>query len=204
MTTPSLTIYAWSHSSRAERCIWAAREAGVEHEVKRLKPRPDTPEYAELKSINPSAKIPTVVHGQTVLTESLPTCEYIARLAPSKRLMPETDAELYDYSRLMHFLLTEVEAYLWTATQSATLHERYPWPEGTTGFALKMTQKNLNALRHYVGESFACCDRFTIADIMLSQIAGWATSFKLELPEAVEALHRAAAGRPSRPETMGG
>ncbi|MEO0365122.1 MAG: glutathione S-transferase family protein [Pseudomonadota bacterium] len=202
MNQEAITVYAWSHASRAERCIWTLNETGLEHEVVRLKPRPDTPEYAKLKSINPAAKIPTVTHGDRVLTESVPTCEYLARLKPQARLLPETDAESHEYGVLMHYLLTEVEGYLWTATQASTLSAMYAWPEGTTEFAVKMTQKGFRNLTHHVGTDYACCGRFTIADILLAQLASWAAGFKLELPDNVAALTASSFARDTLPDTM--
>ncbi len=202
MSTESITVYAWSHASRAERCLWTLNEAGIEHEVIRLKPRPDTPEFAQLKSINPTAKIPTATHGDKVLTESVPMCEYFARLAPEAKLMPVTDEEHFEYSRLMHYLLTEVEAYVWTATQASTLSAMYPWPDGTTKFALRMAQKGFRNLEHVLGQDYACCGRFTVADILLGQICSWGHAFKLQLPEKAEHLFQQAFSRPTLPETM--
>ncbi|MEL7310557.1 MAG: glutathione S-transferase family protein [Pseudomonadota bacterium] len=202
MSQNDITVYAWSHASRAERCIWTLNETGRAHQIIRLKPRPDTPEFAKLKSINPTAKIPTVTHGERVLTESVPTCEYLARLNPEARLLPETDAESFEYGVLMHYLLTEVEAYVWTATQASTLSAMYPWPEGTTEFALKMAQKGIRNLTHHVGTKFACCDRFTIADILLAQVSSWASGFKLELPDNVAELMANAFARATLPDSM--
>jgi glutathione S-transferase len=68
------------------------------------------PEFVRL---NAARKIPVLVHGKKVLTESLAIAEYLCELRPDARLLPETPDENYEFRRLIHFTLSEVEAYLW-------------------------------------------------------------------------------------------
>ncbi len=183
--TQNLTLYAHAFASRAERVAWALNESGLPYQLKRLTPDATEEDRAEFLALNPSGKIPVLTHGDKVLTESIPMCEYVARLAPERQMLPVTDDEHYAYARLMHFMITEVEAYLWVADQAGRLRDYYPWPDGTAPFALQLAGKNVSTLKYFIGDDFACCARFTIADILLAQLTGWARSNRLAVPEKV-------------------
>ena len=204
MTDSDLTLYAWQGASRAERCLWALHEAGIEHQLVRLAPDPTSEAYIAFRALNPTGKIPTLVAGDEVMTESMPICEHIARQAPDKRLLPESAAEHYAYGRVTHYMITEIEAYLWVGFQSAQLKEMYPWPSGTAPFSFKLAQKHLDGLRHLVGETYTCCGRFTVADILLTQLANWAQSCALSVPDAVAAIAERSMQRETCPEAFRG
>ena len=63
--------------SRSLRPLWAIEEMGLDCEltVLRFPPRMHHPEYLE---INPLGTVPTLVDGDTVLTESAAMCQYLA------------------------------------------------------------------------------------------------------------------------------
>ena len=63
--------------SRSLRPLWAIEEMGLDCEltVLRFPPRAHHPEYLE---INPLGTVPTLVDGDTVLTESAAMCQYLA------------------------------------------------------------------------------------------------------------------------------
>jgi glutathione S-transferase len=63
--------------SRSLRPLWAIEEMGLDCEltVLRFPPRAHHPEYLD---INPLGTVPTLVDGDTVLTESAAMCQYLA------------------------------------------------------------------------------------------------------------------------------
>ncbi|MEO0576768.1 MAG: glutathione S-transferase family protein [Pseudomonadota bacterium] len=202
--TDTITLYAHMFSSRAERCLWTLNELGLEHDVKRIdynKGELTTPEFL---AISPGGKIPALTHGDRSLTESTAICEYVARLKPEGRMLPETADEQADYSRLMHYLITEVEAYLWVADQAGRLKALYPWPDGTAEFAKKRVAKNIRAVAHMMDDSseFACCGRLTVVDVLMVQIIGWARMYKIDMPEKLLAHRKMMMARPACPESM--
>ncbi|MEL6870644.1 MAG: glutathione S-transferase family protein [Pseudomonadota bacterium] len=202
--TDKITLYAHMFSSRAERCLWTLNELGLDHEVRRLDFKKGELATDEFRAINPSGKIPALTHGDLALTESTAICEYVARLQPEGRMLPETAREQADYSRLMHYLITEVEAYLWVADQAGRLQAFYPWPEGSDAFAKKLAAKNIRAVAHLMDDDspFACCGRLTVVDVLLVQITGWARMYKFDLPEKLLAHRKMMMARPACPDTM--
>jgi glutathione S-transferase len=51
----------------------------------------DTPQTAKtLKRLSPNGKVPLLIHGKTKIWDSLAICEYLAELAPDKKLWPKS------------------------------------------------------------------------------------------------------------------
>ena len=186
MSETPITLYAHTFRSRAERVIWTLEELELDYRLIRLDAAKGDLQAPEFVRLNPAGKIPVLVHGDKVLTESLPIAEYLCALRPDARLLPETPDEKYEFRRVIHFTLSEVEAYLWLADQSSRLRQSYPWPEGTYAQAMKLVKRNIPTLFAEVDEqSFATCGRFTIADIYLWHIFAWAAGCGMALPDNV-------------------
>lgn len=202
--TDTITLYAHMFSSRAERCLWTLNELGLDHVVKRIDYSKGDLAKPEFLAISPGGKIPALTHGDRSLTESTAICEYVARLKPEGRMLPENADEQADYSRLMHYLITEVEAYLWVADQAGRLKALYPWPEGSEAFAKTRAAKNIRAVAHMMDDSspFACCGRLTVVDVLMVQITGWARTYKIDVPEKLIAHRKMMMARPACPDTM--
>jgi glutathione S-transferase len=73
-----LVIYGWKRS-RAIRCMWVMEELGLKYEHVPLNPQAGETRTAEYLKLNPSGKIPTLVHDGFVLTESMAINAYLAR-----------------------------------------------------------------------------------------------------------------------------
>lgn len=203
MSETPITLYAHKFRSRAERVIWTLGELELDYKLIRLDAAKGDLQAAEFVRLNPAGKIPVLVHGDKVLTESLPIAEYLCALRPDARLLPETPDEKYEFRRVMHFTLSEVEAYLWLADQSSRLRQSYPWPEGTYAQAMKLVKRNIPALFAEVDEqSFATCGRFTIADIYLWHIFTWAGGRGIALPDSVARYGERLAQRSAMPDML--
>ena len=200
MSDAPITLYAHIFRSRAERVIWTLQELELDYRLIRLDAAKGDLQAAEFVRLNPAGKIPVLVHGDKVLTESLPIAEYLCALRPDARLLPETLDENYDFRRIIHFTLSEVEAYLWIADQSSRLRQSYPWPEGTYAQAINLVKKSIPVLFAEVDhKSFATCGRFTIADIYLSHVFAWAAACGIALPDNVARYRERLAQRSSMP-----
>lgn len=203
MSDAPITLYAHTFRSRAERVIWTLEELQLDYTLIRLDAAKGDLQAPEFVRLNPARKIPVLVHGKKVLTESLAIAEYLCELRPDARLLPETPDENYEFRRLIHFTLSEVEAYLWLADQSSRLQQSYPWPEGTCAQAMKLVKRNISALLAEVDErSFATCGRFTIADIYLWHIFAWASGRAIVLPDSVARYGERLARRSAMPDML--
>lgn len=203
MPETPITLYAHTFRSRAERVIWTLEELELDYTLIRVDAAKGELKAPEFVRLNPAGKIPVLVHGKKVLTESLPIAEYLCALRPEARLLPETPDENYEFRRVMHFTLSEVEAYLWIADQSSRLRQSYPWPEGTYAQAIELVAKNVPALFAEVDDkSFATCGRFTIADIYLWHIFTWARGHGIALPDSVARYGDRLAQRRAMPDIL--
>ncbi|MEM9171183.1 MAG: glutathione S-transferase family protein [Pseudomonadota bacterium] len=201
--TDTITLYAHKHASRAERCLWALDELALTYTLRRLDVSAGETMHPEFRKISPDGKLPALTHGERPMTESMPICEYLARLNPDAGLLPVSIDEQYHYGRLMHYLLTEVEMYLWVKAQAGFLKQLYPWPDGTSAFARGMAEKHINGIESLMGpDGFASCGRFTIADILLTQLLGWADASRVAVPDTLIDYRMRMLGRKQCPQIM--
>ena len=99
--------------SRAVTTHWMLAELDAEHEqvlVDFPKGENNTPEY---RAINPMGKIPALVDGQVVITETAAICAYLADKFPDKGLAPAPNStERGRYYRFLFFTGTTLEPML--------------------------------------------------------------------------------------------
>ena len=184
--------------SRSFRCLWALEESGLEYKYVPVKlfSDPDesdsaqNPGYLELNS---QGKVPTLVDGDLVLTESIAIMNYIARSAPESGLLPNASMAAYArHDELVCFILAELEQPLWsTGKHRFALPEdqRIPQMLETAKFEFA---KAINTLDHLLGDGeFAEEKHFSMVDILLAQTFNWAIRFEFDVPEKyVELRHR--------------
>lgn len=86
-----LVLYHHPHS-RAAAAVWMLEEVGVPYELRHVDLRTGAQKAPELIALNPMGKVPTLVDGGVVITESAAIGLYLAdRYAPG-RLAPPIDA----------------------------------------------------------------------------------------------------------------
>jgi glutathione S-transferase len=81
-------VFYHNPMSRGRIVHWMLEEVGASYETKVLdlaKGEHKTPEYL---AVNPMGKIPAIVHGDTVVTETAAICAYLADAFPSAKLAP--------------------------------------------------------------------------------------------------------------------
>jgi glutathione S-transferase len=86
-----LKIYGWKRS-RAIRCMWVMEELGLSYEQVPLNPHAGETRTPEYLALNPSGKIPTLVHEDFVLRESVAINWYLASTFPGPLLPRESQA----------------------------------------------------------------------------------------------------------------
>ena len=102
-----LKIYGWKRS-RAIRCIWTLEELGLDYEQVPLNPHAGETRTPDYLALNPSGKIPTLVHDDFVLTESVAINYYLANAFPGT-LLPKNSQELAKLQQWTSWAITELE-----------------------------------------------------------------------------------------------
>ena len=177
-----LTVYGCANT-RSSRVLWALEEAGAEYEYVAIDLRAGAGWKPEYLALNPGGKVPTLVDGGLVLTESAAICTYIGDRFPASRLTPPVGSpERAHYDQWCYFALSELEQPLWTlAKHLFALPERRRVPAvlDTARWEFAVAVKIL-ALG--LGQrEFIVCDHFTAADILMAHTLAWASAFKLPL-----------------------
>ena len=177
--------------SRSFRTLWAAEETGADYDYIELEFGSNgdkNPQSTHYRNLNPQGKVPTLVDGDLVISESAAILNYLAAKAPQHKLMPvDGSAERAKYDEMCFFILAELEQPLWTTGKHKfAIPEQYRVPEiltKTTAFEFDKAQSALLALK---GErEYAAGDHFTMADILLAQTLGWAQRFDFSIEDSL-------------------
>lgn len=197
--------------SRSFRALWALEECGLEYEYVNTTLRTDGsdtdsakhPNYLEL---NAQGKVPTLVDGDLVLTESFAIVNYIARNAPESGLLPKVSTPAYaKLDELCYFILAELEQPLWSKGKHMfALPEecRIPAMFDTAKFEF---DKAVRALEHLLGnqdKEYVIGNSFCIADLLLAHTFNWAIRFEFDVPEKYIALRDRHYQRPAAQRAM--
>jgi glutathione S-transferase len=102
-----LRIYGWK-KSRAIRCMWVMEELGLPYQQVPLNPHTGETRTAEYLAINPSGKIPALVDGDFVLTESIAINAYLASTHRGT-LWPGTAQDVARVLQWTSWAVTELE-----------------------------------------------------------------------------------------------
>jgi len=181
-----MQVYGFPNS-RSTRAIWALEEAEAEYDyvlVDLMQGDHRKPAYLNL---NPGGKVPALVHGDLVLTESAAICTYVGEQFPASGLVPPPDqcTERAHYFQWCFFAMSELETPLWTMVKHARLLPEEYRVVAIANTCLWEFQRATHVLEHHMkGREYAVGDRFSAADILLTGILNWALhqSIALESP----------------------
>ena len=187
-------IFYTNPMSRGRIARWMLEEVGEPYETVLL-------EYAasmkspDFLAINPMGKVPTIKHGDVVVTEGAAICAYLADAFPRANLAPPAgDTSRGTYYRWLFFGAGPVEAVT-TGKALGLLAPADKAPMagyGTYGDVM-------NALEGAVSRGqYLCGDQFTAADVYLGSQIGWGLQFgTLEKRPALEDYFARISERPA-------
>lgn len=177
-----LTVYGCANT-RSTRVVWTLEETGAEYEYVPIDLRAGAGRQPDYLALNIGGKVPTLVDGEFVLTESAAICTYVGDRFPDAGLVPLVGTrERARYNQWCYFALSELEQPLWTiAKHRFALPERRRVPAvlDTAGWEFAVAAKVL--AMGLGGEAFIVGERFTVADILIANTLAWARAYKLPL-----------------------
>ena len=110
--------------TRSIRARWVLQELGVEFEVVTINMLKGENRSPEFLAVNPAGKLPVLVDGDLILTESVAIVLYLAEKYPDKQLIPATLAEHAQLNRWLLFTTTELEQPLWRMARHTHLYPK--------------------------------------------------------------------------------
>jgi glutathione S-transferase len=171
--------------TRSIRVRWTLQELGVAFEAISVNLAAGEHRHPEFLKINPAGKLPVLVDGDMVLTESIAIVVYLAEKYRDKGFIP---ADLRQRAELMQWLLfttTELEQPLWRMARHTAL---YPEEKRLPGEVALASGDFLDMARlveeHLRDRKFVVGDTATVGDFVLAYTLDWASNVDLlgELP----------------------
>jgi len=159
--------------SRGRIARWMLEEVGQPYAIEYLD-YGTTMRGPDFLKINPMGKVPTLRHGEAVVTEAAAICAYLAAAFPDAGLEAERGTPAYaDYLRWLFFAAGPVEA----AVTAKALGLLAP-PEKRAMAGYGDYGSVMDTLEHAVsGKSFIAGDHFTAADLYVGAHIGWGLQF---------------------------
>lgn len=194
--------------TRALRAIWLLNELGLPHEIVPIDLGAGEQLTPAFLALNPAAKLPVLVDGDTVISESAAIQLYLAdkyggRFAGGS-LIPDT-AE--DRGRMYHwlfFLMTEIEAPLWRIALHNFIYDPEEQSPAEAALAKRDAARMIAVLeQHMQGRDYLVGDAPTVADFNAAFTLDWAREEALlDDAPALRAWLDAMYARPKAPVTI--
>jgi glutathione S-transferase len=165
----TLTLYT-NPMSRGRIARWMLEETQVPYEAVVLDYGPPMRTPAFL-AVNPMGKVPTLRHGERVVTECAAICAYLADAFPEAGLAPPP-AERDAYYRWLFFAAGPVEA----AVTNRSLGWDAPDHRGRLGYGDFRTVMDMLEFAVSAGP-YVAGERFSAADVYLGGHVGWGLAF---------------------------
>ena len=162
--------------TRSIRVLWTLRELGVEFEFVTVDPGKGELQRPEFLAVNPAGKLPVLVDGDFILTESVAIVLYLAEKYPEKGFLPTGLRGRAEVNRWLLFTATELEQPLWRIARHTSL---YPPEKRLTAEILIARQDFLDMAavleKHMDSRQFLVGDNVTVADFVAAYTLDMAT-----------------------------
>jgi glutathione S-transferase len=188
--------------TRSIRARWTLQELGVDFEGVTVNMRAGEHRSPQFLAINPAGKLPALVDGDLVLTESAAIVWYLAE--KYRKFLPADLAGRAEVNRWLLFTVTELEQPLWRIARNRNLY-----PEAQRLAAdIPLASQDFRAMadvaeKHMAGRKFVVGEEATIADFVLAYTLDWANEVQLldRCPQLVAYMERMYA-RPKAPKRI--
>ena len=158
--------------SRAFRVMWMLEELGQPYTL-----NPAAPRSEEARKYNPSGKIPALVDGDEVLTDSIAIMTYLADKHGALTAPAGTPARAQQ-DAMTFWLIDEFDAVLWAAAKHS-----FVFPEEARVPAIKDSlkaefERAANALSDRLEGPFLMGDQITVPDLLAVHCINWSIGAK--------------------------
>ncbi|MEA5621511.1 glutathione S-transferase family protein [Nostoc sp. UHCC 0251] len=179
--------------TRSIRVRWVLQELGVEFEAISINMRAGEHRTPDFLTINPTGKLPVLIDGEHIITESVAIALYLGEKYPESNLVP-TDlllrAQLY---RWLLFTATELEQPLWRIARHTFIYpEELRLPAEIPLARQDFTSMAVVLENHLLDRQFVVGEQVTVADFVLAYTLDWANEVQLlaTFPTLVDYMER--------------
>jgi glutathione S-transferase len=166
--------------TRSIRARWTLQELGVDFEPIRVNLLAGEHQRPEFLKINPAGKIPVLIDGDRILTESVAIVLYLAEKYSDRGLLPAGLSERAQVNRWLLFAATELEQPLWRISRHTALYpeeQRLPADVVLASGEFKAMASVLE--KHMQGRQFVATDSVSVADFVMAYTLDWGNEDKL-------------------------
>ena len=161
--------------TRALRVIWLLNELGLEYEMLPVDVLQGENQQEDFLTLNPAAKLPVLVDGSVVVTESSAIQLYLADKNPQAGFIPVTAEDRAQMYRWIFFLVTEIEQPLWRIARHTFIYPEEKRLPQDVDLARQECMEMVAVLeRHMKEREFMVGDRLSVADFNAAYTLDWA------------------------------
>ncbi len=158
--------------SRATRCLWMLEEIGAPYQLIEKTTKAEDLQTADYLRLNPNARIPTLVDGDTVLWESMAINLYLAQKYPGA--LPSDAATLGIAAQWSLWAMLETEALLLDLLMHRVLLAEHGRDPSLAARDELLLQKPLGILDTALrGKDYLAGTAFSVADLNVASILAW-------------------------------
>jgi glutathione S-transferase len=166
--------------TRSLRVLWMLRELGVDFEFVRVNLVAGENRSPEFLAMNPAGKVPVLVDGDFVLSESVAIVLYLAEKYAATGLLPADLEARAQVHRWLLFTATELEQPLWRIARHTTLYpEEKRLPAEVPIARRDFLDMAAVMEQHMSGRSYLVGGSVTVADFVAAYTLDWANEVNL-------------------------
>lgn len=161
--------------SRAFRVLWALEEMGLPYELIEAGPRSEA-----VLSVNREGKVPVLVDGDAVLSDSVAIMSYLADKHGKLTFLAGT-VERARQDALIHLLNERFDAPLWLKARHGFILPQERRLSGVSEAVTEDIADAVEALARLIEGPFLQGETMTVADILAVHCLNWAMGAKIEI-----------------------
>jgi glutathione S-transferase len=166
--------------TRSIRVLWMLRELGVDFDFVNVSLVAGEHRRPEFLALNPAGKLPVLVDGDFVLTESVAIVLYLAEKYAGKGLLPAKLEARAQVNQWLLFTATELEQPLWRIARHTALYPKEKRLPGEVPIARQDFQEMAAVMEeHMRGRQFLVGGSVTVADFVAAYTLDWANEVHL-------------------------
>ena len=182
-----MILYTYFRSSAAYRARIALHLKGVKFESRHVHLLRQGGEQLQVdyKRLNPLGRVPTLIDGDNVVTQSVAIMEYLEEVCPTPRIMPDGAAARALVRAITQTIVADIQPLQNLSTTRYLTRELHQSQEGVNSWTRHWMNNGLHAVEELLAASdsrgdFSCGDLPTIADICI--VAQCYASRRLQVP----------------------